>query len=59
LYGCRRYVIQAQTLKDGKPVEAMSIDEDSVDILKAAPPHKVKETGGPQPTPQRERAVTR
>lgn len=48
LYGCRRYSLQAQELKDGKPVESWTIDEDAIELLKDVAPHKVRPTGGPR-----------
>lgn len=59
LYGCRRYVVQSQEMKDGKPVEPMNFDEDAIEIVEAAPPHKMKSTGGPQPDAPRARNVSR
>lgn len=59
LYGCRRISIQPQELKDGKPIEAISIDEPQCEILergavsipeqqqKQAPKEKAPRTGGP------------
>lgn len=53
LYGCRRYVLQAAKLDDkGKPIEAINIDEDAVEILVAAD-IPVKATGGDAPMPTR------
>lgn len=59
LYGCRRYVLQSQALKDGKPVDSHCIDEDALDLVVAAPPHKVRDTGGPTPSPTRAPDPTR
>lgn len=53
LYGCRRYTVQPVELKDGKPVDATSFDEDALEVLAAAPPHEVNDTGGPQREPAR------
>jgi heat shock protein HspQ len=55
LNACRRYYVQPQTLKDGKPIEALTFDEDNLEIVKAA---KVvdkghKPTGGDRTTPSR------
>jgi hypothetical protein len=36
LFGCARYWIEPQELKDGKPVEGRWIDEDSVELAEAA-----------------------
>jgi hypothetical protein len=53
LYGCRRYTVQSREMKDGKPVEALGFDEDALEVIDAAVPHKVKDTGGPQNEPSR------
>lgn len=37
LHGCRRYVIQPRELIDGKVVDALSFDEDSIDVLDTTP----------------------
>ncbi len=60
LYGCRRPMVQATALKDGKPVDAQSFDEPQLEIVKraviAAPsvaaPAPAR-TGGPRPVPRR------
>lgn len=59
LYGCRRYNVQAQELKDGKPVDMIGADEDELEVLDQAEPHAVKSTGGPQREPSRPRDATR
>lgn len=46
LYGCRRYTLQARELKDGKPVDTHYLDEDAIQLLEAAEPHHVRDTGG-------------
>lgn len=33
LYGCARYWVQPQELKDGKAVEGQWFDEDSIDVI--------------------------
>lgn len=33
MYGCLRYTVQAQELKDGKPVEAHCFDEDQLELV--------------------------
>jgi hypothetical protein len=35
LYGCVRYVVQGQTLHEGKPTEPHTFDEDQLVVLKA------------------------
>ena len=47
LYGCRRYTVQSQEMKDGKPVDALAFDEDALEVLIDVKPHNVKSTGGP------------
>lgn len=59
LYGCRRYSLQSSELDKGKPVDALSLDEEAIDLIKAAKPAKIADTGGPQPEPQRHREATR
>lgn len=52
LYGCRRYTVQSQEMKDGKPVESMGFDEDALEVLvannKHVEGHKPARTGGPE-----------
>ena len=45
LYGCVRYGVQPEELKDGKPVEAQWFDEAQLREYKE--PKKNKPTGGP------------
>ncbi len=59
LYGCRRYTVQSREMKDGKPVEALGFDEDALEVVTQAEPHKVKDTGGPQNEPSRAATVRR
>mgnify|MGYP001560420616 CR=1 FL=1 len=33
LFGCARYWVQPQELKDGKPVDGMWIDEDALEVI--------------------------
>ena len=35
LFGCNRYWVTPQELKDGKPVEGMWVDEDEIDCLQS------------------------
>jgi hypothetical protein len=59
LNGCVRYLIQPQNLKDGKTVEAESVDEGQLIMVKAAKPVKKtkgeEDPGGPFPSPTRSR----
>ena len=60
LYGCTRYTIQAQELKDGKPVEAISCDEAALDVVEpVAVKDPVRKSGGPTREPSRGRDVRR
>ncbi len=54
--GCHRYVIQAQELKDGKPVDSHTFDEQELQLVQAnalnlqqKPAEPVSKTGGPTP----------
>jgi hypothetical protein len=48
LYSCKRYVVQAREMKDGKPVETVNCDEDQLEIVEEpAQKHVMRETGGP------------
>lgn len=63
LNGCVRVTVQAQELKDGKPVESYCIDEPQLEIITkyeapASAPVLAK-TGGPIPTPKRRADVSR
>jgi hypothetical protein len=48
LYGCVRFVVQPQTMHDGKPVEPLSFDEDSLEMQEpeSLTDSAVKATGG-------------
>lgn len=57
LYGCCRYSVQPEELtKEGKVADALSFDEDALEILTQAKPHVMKKTGGPQrdPSPRKD-----
>jgi hypothetical protein len=63
LYGCRRYTVQTQEMKDGKPVDSMGFDEDALEVLDAESlhikAHKPANTGGPETrAPSRPRDAT-
>jgi len=51
MQGCRRLMVQPQTLFEGKPIEAMYFDEPQLKVLRTPAQMKVKEgskkTGGP------------
>lgn len=56
--GCVRLMLEARTLKDGKPIEAYTVDDSQVEVIKRqAVPTKYSAystrsgTGGPRPTP--------
>lgn len=59
LYGCRRYTVQSQEMKDGKPVDAMGFDEAALEVIVAAKKHVMQKTGGDAPAVTRGREVTR
>ncbi len=56
-YGCTRYCVEPQKLKDGKPIEASWFDVHRLEVL--APPEKAvaaaaaSDPGGPQDDPSR------
>ncbi len=55
LYGCARITIEPQELKDGKPIEAETFDEQRVEVVESMEPHQSSDataiTGGPQNDP--------
>lgn len=57
LYGCRRYTVQSQEKKDGKPVDPIGFDEDALEVLipgnSLSAPHVPAKTGGPRDEPSR------
>lgn len=59
LHGCRRVTIQAQDMKDGKPLDSYTIDEPQCEVVQAAKPHEPVKTGGPGPAPARRADVKR
>jgi hypothetical protein len=59
LYGCIRYTVQPTELKDGRPVEAVGLDEDAMEPLTEGIPGTVKPTGGPRDEPTARREATR
>ena len=61
LNACRRYSIQAQALKDGKPIEAIGLDEDNMELVQAkkVADRAEKPTGGDQPMASRAADPTR
>jgi len=60
MYGCLRYSVQAQEMKDGKPVDSLCFDEGSLDLLDSPLKNpKVPPGGGPTPEVSRGRTVTR
>ena len=48
--GCIRYIVQPQEIKDGKPVDTSSFDENDLELVKASKVESapVRKTGGPQ-----------
>lgn len=60
LYGVNRYEVQAAKLKeDGSPYPARGVTELGLELVVAAPPHKMRETGGPTAQPSRPESPTR
>ena len=60
LNGCNRVTVQAQELKDGKPVDCQAFDVEQMEVLKAnALDLSQKPSGGPMPSPQRASDPTR
>lgn len=65
LSNCRRWIIQPETLHDGKRIEAESFDETTILVLARGvvtsqnetapqpPKPTTRKTGGPMPTPRR------
>jgi hypothetical protein len=49
LYGCVRWGVQSNTLKDGKPIDCQWFDEKSLDVTASEP-------GGPMPDPSPKRS---
>jgi hypothetical protein len=47
LTGCLRYSVQAQELKDGKPVDWVAFDEDQLISLGSNINHETKNPAGP------------
>lgn len=56
---CVRISIQPRELREGKPIEAQTFDEEQVEVTKPAvvTTTKVRQTGGPTPEPARRRDV--
>ena len=59
LYGCNRYGVQSEELKDGKPIDAVFYDEGMLQLLEAAKPHEMTRTGGTSITPPQHRTPPR
>ena len=64
LHGCDRITIQPdKTDKDGKPLDAMTFDEQQVELVKAQPvkvsQHASNAPGGPRRDPGRSRSPSR
>lgn len=59
LYGCFRYTVQSQELKDGKPVEPMGFDEDALEVVGASIAEPIKAVGGPRDDAKRPAGVSR
>lgn len=60
LFGCVRMIVQPQELREGKPIDAVSIDEPQLDLVEAAKPAPAPAASGPhgpRPDPVRSPAV--
>lgn len=55
LHGCRRLSVQPRELKDGKPIDFITIDEPQLRLVEAEVATGTSDTGGPRPEPQRRR----
>lgn len=53
LNGCRRFTLQANTLKDGIPIEPQTFDVEQLEFVEAAVPRTVAPKGGPHNEPAR------
>ena len=55
LYGCARITIEPEELKDGKPIEAETFDEQRIEVIESRSPYQSSDavaiTGGPQDDP--------
>lgn len=50
MYGCRRVIIQPQELREGKPLEAYTVDEPACEvIIPEAEPEPLVRRHGPRP----------
>ena len=49
--GCIRYAIQADKLKDGKPIDPEVFDVQQLVVLKSKKPARKKKPGGPYKAP--------
>lgn len=51
LFGCIRFGVQPQEVKEGKPAEWVYVDEPQLEVVKDTPAPKVEEpTYGPRPS---------
>lgn len=57
LYGCARITIEPTELREGKPIDMQTFDEQRVELVEELKPIKQKtakaKTGGPYPSPTR------
>lgn len=47
LHGCTRLILQAQTLHEGKPIDAITVDEPQCEVITSAAYTGSHDTGGP------------
>lgn len=53
LHGCVRLTVQANELKDGKPVASHTFDEPQAELVEESLKPAAKPSGGPTPEPSR------
>jgi hypothetical protein len=61
LYGCHRYSVHSQELKDGKPVDGFTFDEGQLEVIKKTTKVSPENqgTGGPGDGPPRRQGPAR
>jgi hypothetical protein len=50
LYGCVRFGVQSDKLKEGAPIELQTFDEGGLEVIKEEKEPSRKKTGGDHPT---------
>jgi len=59
LNGCLRVTVQAQELKDGKPVEAVAFDVEQLTVVQTKMVDIMQPSGGPMPAASRGQSAER